>query len=80
MVNRITEEDFERAFLQMNRRVCPTAIKVTDEFLAYLEANCKSDVVLVNSAQGYAEKFMGFPVYVDNTINHPYYEFVFEEA
>jgi nitrogenase molybdenum-iron protein alpha/beta subunit len=80
MVNRITEEDFERALMRMERRVCPTAIKVTDEFLAYLEAKCKPDIVFFNSAQGYAEKFMGIPVYVDNTINHPYYEFVFEEC
>ena len=78
MVN-ITTEDINRALLRMDRRVCPTAIKVTDEFLQYLEANCKPDVVLVDPAQGYSEKFMGLPVYIDNTINHPYYEFVFKE-
>ena len=79
MIN-ITEEDFECAFRRMERRVYPKAIKVTDEFLKYLEAKCVSEIICVNSAQGYAEKFMGILVYVDNTINHPYYEFVFEEC
>ena len=79
MIN-ITEEDFNRALLRMERRVCPKAIKVTDEFLQYLKAKCMPEMIYVNSAQGYAEKFMGFPVYVDNTIGYPYYEFVFEEC
>ena len=79
MIN-ITEEDFERALIRMEGRICPKAIKVTDEFLQYLEARCTPEIIFVHSAQGYTEKFMGFPVYVDNTIGPPYYEFVFEEC
>jgi hypothetical protein len=73
----ITAADIHRAFLQTGRERCPKAIKVTNEFLQYLEAECRTEVVLVNSAQGLAEAFMGVPVFVDNTIDNPYYEFVF---
>jgi hypothetical protein len=76
MIN-ITTEDIYRAFLQTGRERCPKAIKVTNEFLQYLEAECRTEVVLVNSAQGLAEAFMGVPVFVDDTIDDPYYEFVY---
>lgn len=55
----------------------PKAIKVTNEFLQYIEAKCKTEVVLVNSAQGLTHEFVGVPVFVDNTIEHPYYEFIY---
>lgn len=73
----ITMDDTYRAFLQAGRNKHPKALKVTTEFWQYLEAKCKPEVVLVNSAQGLAEAFMGVPVFVDNTIDNPYYEFVF---
>ena len=76
MVNRITENIY-REFLQAGREKSPKAIKVTNEFLQYLEAECKTEVMLVNSAQRLAEAFMGVPVFVDDTIDNPYYEFVF---
>lgn len=70
-------DDTYRAFLQAGRERHPKALKVTNEFLQYLEAECKPEVVLVNSAQGITEQFMGIPVFVDDTIDSPYYEFVF---
>lgn len=73
----ITAEDIHRTFLTAGRNKHPKAIKVTNEFLQYLEAECRTEVVLVNSAQGLDEAFMGVPVFVDNTIDNPYYEFVF---
>lgn len=75
----IITDDTYRAFLQAGRKRHPKAIKVTNEFLQYLEAECRTEVVLVNSAQGLAEAFMGVPVFVDDTIDDPYYEFVFKE-
>jgi hypothetical protein len=74
-----TAEDIHRAFLQTGIKRHPKALKVTTEFWQYLEAKCKPEVVLVNSAQGLAEAFMGVPVFVDDTIDNPYYEFVFKE-
>jgi hypothetical protein len=61
----------------LNPRLYPKAIKVTNEFLQYIEAKYKTEVVLVNSAQGLTHEFVGVPVFVDNTIKHPYYEFVY---
>lgn len=73
----ITTDDAYRAFLQAGRAKRPKALKVTTEFWQYLEAKCKPEVVLVNSAQGLVEAFMGVPVFIDDEIDHPYYKFVF---
>lgn len=73
----IASEDIHNAFLEAGMEKHPKAIKVTNEFLQCLEAKCKTEVVLVNSAQGITEQFMGIPVFVDNTIDNPYYEFIF---
>jgi hypothetical protein len=51
-------------------------IKVTSKFLRYLEVKYRQNIVLFNS-EHVKEEFMGVPIVEDNTINHPYYEFVY---
>ncbi len=58
----------------------PKAIKVTYNFLKYLENKYvdKMELVLLPNTldDGVSYKFMGFPLIVDSTIKHPYYEIV----
>jgi hypothetical protein len=55
----------------------PKAIKVTSDFMQILEAKCMEEIILVDTPRGAKSKFMGLPLIVDDTINHPYYEFVY---
>lgn len=55
---------------------CPKAIKVTNEFLSYLECAHSHDGALLFGPHN-CQIFMGIPVFLDNAIEHPYYEFVY---
>ena len=58
----------------------PKAIKITYSFMQYLEAKYVDKMELSSSLNALdgevSRKFMGFPIIVDSTIKHPYYEIV----
>lgn len=56
-------------------------IKVTSEFAAYLSSVCKDEMLYEASdiPQGIYGAWTGIPVVIDNDIEHPYYELVFEK-
>ena len=59
----------------------PKAVKVTVDFLHYLEskyAGCTELALSLNVPdEGISFKFMGIPLLIDNTIDNPYYEVVY---
>lgn len=59
----------------------PKAIKVTADFLQYLENKYANKMELLLSSntldEGLSFKFMGFPLILDSTIDNPYYEVVY---
>ena len=74
--------EYETTELQMCIELMyrPKAIKVTYDFFKYLEneyANKMELTVLPNTLdEGVSYKYMGYPLIIDSTIKHPYYEII----
>lgn len=59
----------------------PTLIKLTSDFANYLAAKCPYDVIFTkdDSPQGYTPSIFGISIEIDNTIEDPFYEIIYEE-
>lgn len=77
MENYFTPEILAQTLLDAELIKHPKAIKVTSDFMQYLEVKCTKEIININSPQGIRSNFIGIPIFVDNTIEHPYYEFVY---
>lgn len=74
MENDVTLKTLAEAILNVEFTGHPKAIKVTNEFMQYLEVKCIKEIININSPQGIRSNFVGIPIFVDDTIKSPYYE------
>ena len=66
---------------EMKRHRAPTLIKLTSDFANYLAAKCPYEIVFTkdDSPRGYTSSIFSIPFEIDNTIEDPLYEIVYEE-